>query len=69
MQAWSELSDRKFYRGSSRRGSSRLSGSGVDKAPGSGFAVARSGQERRRRGGGRPAALGLWDELPSGLSV
>jgi len=32
-----------------------------------GFAMVCSARGRSRRGGGRPAALGLWDELPSGL--
>jgi hypothetical protein len=60
MPAWSELSDPKSY---------RSSGSGLGRVLGLGFAVAQSGQRRRRRGGVRLGALGLWDELPSGPSV
>jgi hypothetical protein len=47
--------------------SSRLSGSGLDRVVGLGSVLAKSGRGRTRRGGGPPAALGLWDELPSGL--
>ncbi len=43
----------------------RLSGSGLGRVAGSGFALVKSGQGRRRRGGRRPAALELWDELTS----
>ena len=64
-RAWlSELSDRQSY-----RGSCRLSGLGVGRVPGLGFAVVHSARGRRRRGGRLPAALGLWDGLPSGLGL
>ena len=56
----SELSDRGAY---------RLSGWELDRARGLGFALVRSGRGRRWRGGKPPAALGLWDELPSGSRV
>ena len=42
---------------------------GVDRVRGLGFALVRSEQGRRRRGGGPPVALGLWDELPFGFLV
>jgi hypothetical protein len=58
----SELSDPMSY-----RRSSRLSGSGLDRVVGLGSVLAKSGRGRTRKGGGPPAALGLWDELPSGL--
>jgi hypothetical protein len=48
----------------SYQGSSRLSGLELDRVLGVGFALVRSGRGRRRRGGGLPAALELWDELP-----
>jgi hypothetical protein len=57
-RAW--LSDLQSY---------RLSGSGGDRAPGLGFAWVKSAQGRTRRGGRQPAALELWDELPSGLRI
>jgi hypothetical protein len=36
---------------------------------GLGFALVKSARGKRRRGGRPPAALGLWDELPSDSRV
>jgi hypothetical protein len=47
----------------------RLSGLGLGRGAGLGFGWLTSGRGRRRRGGRLPAALGLWDELPSGSGV
>jgi hypothetical protein len=47
----------------------RLSGLRVGRGVGVGFVWVRSGRGRRQRGGRLPAALGLWDELPSGSGV
>jgi hypothetical protein len=47
----------------------RLSGLGLGRGVGWGFGWLTSGRGRRRRGGKLPAALGLWDELPSGSGV
>ena len=44
-----------------------LSGSGVGRVAGLGFAWAKTAPDRRRRGGRRPAALELGDGLSSGL--
>ena len=46
-----------------------MSGLLVGRGVGVGFVWVRSGRGRRRRGGRPPAALGLWDELPSGSGV
>jgi hypothetical protein len=45
----------------------RVSGSGVDRVPGLDLVLVKSARGRRRRGGRPPAALELWNELPSGL--
>jgi hypothetical protein len=47
----------------------RMSGLRVGRGVGVDFAWVRSGRGRRRRGGRLSAALGLWDELPSGSGV
>ena len=51
------------------RGSYRLSGWGLDRVLGLGFALVQSGRGRRRRGRRLPVLLELWDELPSGSRV
>ena len=53
----------------SYRGFCRLSDSELGRVRQERFAWAKSAQSMTRRGGRPPAALGLWDELPSGTRV
>jgi hypothetical protein len=60
---------RVWLAGLTDRGAWALSGSGVGRAAGLGFAWAKTAPGRRRRGEGRPAVLALWDGLSSGLGL
>jgi hypothetical protein len=51
------------------RRSYRMFGWGLGRAVEVGFAWASSARGRTRRGGRPLAALGLWDELPSGVGL
>jgi hypothetical protein len=48
-------------------GAYRLSDLWLGRVPGLGFVLVKFGQGRRPREGRQPGALGLWDQLPSGL--